>query len=188
MSKIHKYRKAIFIAIGLLIILSVGQAFANEANSGYLNYQEPKPETSSSWLSTIGYVISLVITFAVVIGLAYFTSRFLGQKIGQFSANADNRILATLVLGPNRSIQIVEIAGKVMVLGVTDHSITFLEEINDEVRLEKIRQQSHNLSGQTSFDSVFQKQLASLQMMSQKFPTVFKSRDNGNNDNESEKR
>lgn len=187
MDRGYKYRKEVVIIIGFLMIMSFGQAWAAEANGGYLNYQEPQPASSSSWLSTITYVFSLIITFAVVIGLAYLASRFVGQKIGIMSVS-DNRILSTLVLGPNRSVQVVEVAGKVIVLGVTEHSITLLEEITDEIRLEKIRQQPALVSTPNSFDSVFQRQLASLHQMSQKFPTVFNSRDNSSQDNESEKR
>ncbi|MDD4601083.1 hypothetical protein SDC9_08881 [bioreactor metagenome] len=189
MNRGYKYRNGIATIIGLFIILSVCQVWAAETTTGgYLAYQEPQPASSSSWLSTIAYVFSLIITFAVVIGLAYFASRFLGQKMGQMSVNSDNRILSTLVLGPNRSIQVVEVAGKVIVLGVTEHSITLLEEITDASRLEKIQKLPTAVSPPNSFDSVFQRQLASLQQMSHKFPTVFNRRDNSSQDTESEKR
>jgi Flagellar biogenesis protein len=82
---------------------------------------------------------------------------------------------------------VVEVAGRVLLLGVTDHSITMLEEIIDQERIDKLKQQSVPISTAPSFDSVLQRQLASLQQMSQKFPAIFKDRDN-NPDNESEKR
>ena len=181
------HRNLIILIVGLIVIISGGQAWAAETTGGYLNYQEPQA-SSTSWLANIAYVFSIIITFAVVIGLAYFTSRFLGQKMGQVSANSDNRVLAVLVLGPNRAVQVVEIAGKVLVLGVTDHNITLLEEITDDTRIEILRQQPVNQPIPTSFDSIFQRQLASLQQMSQKFPTVFNNREHNNHDNESEKR
>ncbi|MPM31871.1 hypothetical protein SDC9_78428 [bioreactor metagenome] len=187
MYSIYRYRNYIVVIVVFLCIMSGGQVWAAETTGGYLNYQEPQA-SSTSWLANIAYVFSIIITFAVVIGLAYLTSRFLGQKMGQITANADNRVLATLALGPNRAVHVVDVAGKVLVLGVTDHSITLLEEIIDEVRIEKLRQQPATDSMPTSFDSVFQRQLASLQQMSQKFPTVFNNRDHNNHDNESEKR
>lgn len=185
MSSLYKCgRLILFIALVMMIL--IGQVWAAEPTGGYLAYQEPEA-SSSSWLSTIAYVVSIIITFAVVIGLAYFTSRFLGQKMGKVSASADNRILATLALGPNRAVHVVEVAGRVLLLGVTDHSITMLEEIIDQERIDKLKQQSVPISTAPSFDSVLQRQLASLQQMSQKFPAIFKDRDN-NPDNESEKR
>ncbi|MGI6093457.1 MAG: flagellar biosynthetic protein FliO [Veillonellaceae bacterium] len=183
----YKYRNFIVLIVSLLVIMPAGEVWAAETTGEYLHYQEPQP-SSTSWLANIAYVFSIIITFAVVIGLAYLTSRFLGQKMGQASANADHRVLATLMLGPNRAIQVVDVAGKVLVLGVTDHNITLLEEITDEARIAGLRQQTATQSTPTSFDSVFQRQLASLQQMSQKFPTVFNNRNHHNHDNESEKR
>lgn len=187
MNSILRYRNFIVVIVGILILMAGSQVWAAESTGGYLNYQEPQA-SSTSWLANIAYVFSIIITFAVVIGLAYLTSRFLGQKMGQVSANADHRVLATLVLGPNRAVQVVDVAGKVLVLGVTEHSIALLEEITDEDRVEKLRQQPATQPVPTSFDSVFQRQLASLQQMSHKFPTVFNNRDHNNHDNESEKR
>lgn len=181
MSSLCKCCKLILFLV-LVTMISVGQVWAAEATGGYLAYQEPQA-SSSSWLSTIAYVFSVIITFAVVIGLAYFTSRFLGQKMGKMSASADNRILTTLALGPNRAVHVVEVAGRVLLLGVTDHSITMLEEITDQERIAKLKQQSAATSTSPSFDSVLQRQLASLQQMSQRFPAIFKDRDN-NPDNE----
>lgn len=156
----------------LVVAFSSGTVLAVEANNDYLVYQEPQT-TSASWLSTVAYVVSLLVTFAVVIGLAYFTSRFLGQRMGQLSAGTENKILATLSLGANRAVHVVEIAGKVLVLGVTEHSITLLQEITDEAQVEKLRQQQPVSVPSNSFDTILQSQLSSLQRMSQKFPSVF---------------
>jgi len=185
MRKIFKYRKTVMFC--LIAILTIGQVYAADTNGGYLNYQEPQPAATSSWLSTIAYVISLVATFAVVIGLAYFTSRFLGQKMGQAAVGGDNRILVTLALGPNRAVYIVEVAGKFLVLGVTEHNITLLEEITDEIRIEKLKQQPAAIPVPNQFDKVFQRQLASLQQMSQKFPTAFNTKDRSEQQDERER-
>lgn len=185
MSIHFKYRKVLLFC--LFAIITASQVYAADANGGYLNYQEPQPSATSSWLSTIAYVFSLVATFAVVIGLAYFTSRFLGQKMGQASVVGDNRILVTLALGPNRAVYIVEVAGKFLVLGVTENNITLLEEITDQIRIEKLKQQPAAMPASNQFDEIFQRQLASLQHMSQKFPTVFNNKDRSEQQDERER-
>ncbi|MEN6413180.1 MAG: flagellar biosynthetic protein FliO [Veillonellales bacterium] len=153
-------------------IIFSSAAFAADSNGEYLTYQEPQLTASFSWWSTIGYVFSLLLTFALVIGLAYFTSRFLGQKMGRLSVTDDQKILATLPLGPNRAVYVVEIAGKCLVLGVTDHSISLLQELTESEQIEKMR--AHLPAAPAAgFDSIFQRQLASLQHMTQKFPAVF---------------
>jgi flagellar protein FliO/FliZ len=153
-------------------IFLIGQVYGAEPNGEYLQYQEPKPTTAVSWYSTISYIFSLIITFAFVIGLAYFASRFLGKKLGGLSANGSSRIINVLSFGNNRAVYTVEIAGKFLALGVTDHTITVLQEITDSKEIEKLKTEQVAVpKGQ--FDSIFQRQLASLQQLSQKFPATF---------------
>jgi flagellar protein FliO/FliZ len=177
-----------FLLIIILAALFLAvPAFAAGQPGEYLNYQEPKP-AGTSWLSTLAYVFSLLVTFALVLGLAYFTSRFLGQKMGNLTAAGDNRVVLNLPLGPKRAVYVVEIAGKVMVLGVTDHNVNLLHEITDPEQLEKLKNAQPSVMTTNQFDVVFQKHLASLQQMSNKFPGVFGNNPRSDNENEREKR
>ena len=164
-----------------------GIVYAAEPTGEYLQYQEPKPAAHSSGLSTLAYIFSLVATFAIVIGLAYFASRFLGQKMGSKLAMGNQRIIATLPIGTNRAIYIVEIPGKFLVLGVTDHTINVLQEITDPVEIQKLQVEKVVLP-ETQFDKVFQGQLASLQRLSPKFPNVFSTHQQNEEKNKGEKR
>ncbi len=162
----------LFLLLFCIGIFFSGQVYAVESNGDYLQYQEPKPTTSTSWLSMVSYVLSLLITFAAVIGLAYFASRFLGKKLGSLSASGSSRVINTLSFGANRAVYIVEIAGKFLVLGVTDHTITVLQEITNPEEIEKMKAEQ-STAAINQFDTIFQKQLASLQRFSQTFPTAF---------------
>jgi flagellar biosynthetic protein FliP len=99
-----------------------------------------------------------VITFAVVIALAFLTSRFLSQKMGRFSGAGDNRVLVSLPLGHNRGVFVVEVAGKFLVLGVTDHCVNYLQEITDPEMIEKLRTTAPSLPA-SQFDAVFKDSL-----------------------------
>jgi len=157
---------------------------AQEPQGEYLKYQEPQaPTGSSSWVSTLAYILSLVATFAVVIGLAFLTSRFLGQKFGYLSIRNTNKVLVTLPLGNNRAVYVVEVAGKYLVLGVTDHNITLLQEIVDAVEIEKIQIQGTLSSEQDQFKNIFQKHLDSLQQISQSSPFQFDKNNSNQQDN-----
>lgn len=188
---LDKMKKASsWLALTLLLVL-LGALCAPVACAAgqpgeYLSYQEPKP-SGASWVSTLAYVITLGATFLLVIGLAYFTSRFLGQKMGRVTVGNDNRIVLTLPLGPNRAVHVVEIAGKFLVLGVTDHNISLLQEINSEDQTAKLRA-IVPAAPAPQFDTVFQRHLASLQHMSDKFPGVFGGYNRSDNENEREKR
>jgi flagellar protein FliO/FliZ len=185
-----KYYLGSYILLLMVFLIGVtllGNAYAAEPNGEYLQYQEPKPAVYSSGLSTITYIFSLLITFAIVIGLAYFASRFLGQKMGGKLAIGNHKIIATLPMGSNRGVYIVEVAGKFLVLGVTDHSINVLQEITDSIEIEKIKAEPISMP-ETPFDKVFEKQLASLQRLSPKFPNVFNAHNSNEQKHENEKR
>lgn len=171
----------------LVMIFLMGTVYAATPNGEYLQYQAPKPAEYSSGLSMITYIFSLLVTFALVIGLAYFASRFIGRKMGSVAAIGPNKVIATLSLGANRGIYIVEIAGKFLALGVTDHGITVLHEITDQLEIEKMQEAQLSMP-ETQFDKVFQRQLASLQRLSPKFPNVFKSQTGDEEEHKGEKR
>lgn len=158
----------------LACIIIAEPAYA-AGSSEYLKYSEQQPAASTSMLSTIAYVFSLIITFGFVIGLAYFASKFLGQKMSNLNHSSDNKILTTLSLGPNKSVCVVEIAGRVFILGVTDHNINLLQELSVEEEIAKIKAQSNLVPEAANYEQLFQNQFTALRQMASKFPTTFKN-------------
>lgn len=162
-----------FAVLLLLIMLTVGHVYGQEQQTNYLQYQEPQPPATSI-LSSIAYVFTLLVTFVIVIALAYITSRFVGNKFKPTSVSQGGRILVIISLGANRTLQVVEVAGKVLLLGVTDHTINLLHELTDSEEIARLRDSS-NQADNAEFEQIFSRQLLSLQQMSQKFPGVFSS-------------
>jgi flagellar protein FliO/FliZ len=65
---------------------------------------------------------------ALVVGLAFVALRLLGQR---FLARGRNlRLREALSLGPNRLVALLEVAGKVYLLGVSPNRIEVLDEID----------------------------------------------------------
>jgi flagellar protein FliO/FliZ len=163
----------------LLLPVELVQAAQQQAaeEGGYLaSYQSTQPQESSS-LSVMAYVFTLLMAFAVVLALAYLASRFLGQKMGGFQFAKSSKILETLPLGANRFIYVVEIAGKVLVLGVTNTQITLINEINDEIEIARLRTDAANVFSNDAFNRIFEKQVISLEQITRKFPNLFGSRE-----------
>lgn len=160
------------IMLFVITVLFTGHSMAAEQTGEYLRYQEPQQTASTSWLSTMAYVLSLLLTFALVLLLAYFASRILGQKMGSVVGSSENRILTSLPLGPNRFIYVVEVAGKYLIVGVTEQAIQLLDEVTDPTVIERLKQQPL-YSQDNPLDRVFQKQITSLQHLSRKFPSIF---------------
>lgn len=145
---------------------------AAEAAGGYLaGYEEPDPRpTGVSWWSTLAYLLSLFAVFAVVLVMAYFAARFIGGRFNAARLSASGgRVLENLPLGPNRSVCTVEMAGRVFLLGVTDHNISLLGEITDKDLIEHLHAQAIN-SG-----DMFSQEFGTLSGLIQKIP-LFKKK------------
>lgn len=160
----------------MLLPADIVQAAQQQAaeNGGYLaSYQNNTPHEESSWLSTMAYVFTMLFAFAFVLTLAYLVSRFLGQKMGGFQFARSSKILETLPLGANRFLYVVEIAGRVMILGVTNNQINLIREVTDELEIARLRSEAANVFANDSFHRLFEKQAFSLEQMAHKFPNLF---------------
>ncbi|MBE8953861.1 MAG: flagellar biosynthetic protein FliO [Quinella sp. 1Q7] len=168
---IDKLKFFLPIALVLVCLIYFDGSFA-QAAGGYLEgYEEVNPQpTGVSWWSTLAYLVSLLVVFAVVLVMAYFAARFIGGRFNAARISASGgRILENLPLGPNRSVCTVEMAGRVFLLGVTDHNINLLGEITDKDLIEHLHTQAIN-SG-----DMFSQEFGTLSDLVRKIP-LFKKR------------
>jgi len=158
--------------------MSVVQAVAADASSsgGYLSgYQEVDPHPSqTSWWSTLAYLVSLIVVFVFVLVMAYVVSRYLGGRFAPTVAGDAGKLLENLALGPNRSVCVVEIAGRILILGVADHAVTLLQEITDLQEIERLRNKQQQEIAVSGLDKVFAEQFKSLDKLSRRIPALFK--------------
>lgn len=165
----------------LILVLSVvlspdclaAAADAAGSGGGYLSgYENTDPKPSQmSWWSTLAYLVSLVAVFAFVVVMAYFASKFLSGRFQNQNTSAGGRLLEHLALGPNKSVCVVEIADKLLLLGVTDHQITLLGEIEDPEEIDRLRRQA---VAQPVDGSAFASQLGSLEELTRRVPSLFR--------------
>ena len=144
--RFKKFLPVIIALIGVMLALNFGTAEA----IGYLsNYEEVEPQPSAvSWWSTLAYLLSLVAVFAVVVVMAYFTAKFIGSRFNARMATGGGRVLENLPLAPNRSVCIVEIAGRVFLLGVGEN-ISLLAEITEDTNIvENLRERNKDMFSQ----------------------------------------
>ena len=146
-------KKVVFLLAGILlgllfanidVSLAAAAGETSSGGSGYLAaYQEadPHPSQTSVW-STLAYLLSLLVVFAFVLFLAYMASRFLGSRFAAVSSSKEGKILETMSLGGSRSVCVVEIAGNILMLGVTENSVSLLKEITDPEEMEYLRQKA----------------------------------------------
>ena len=169
----HRILFLLLLMMGILLVpIMMGDASAaGVTGGGYLaGYEEADPRPSAvSWWSTAAYVVSLFAVFAFVVVLAYFVARAFGKSSMRTLAARGGHLYLQLPLGPNRSVCVVEIFGRVFVLGVTDANIRLLTEIDDPEIIEEIRTKS--VEGQSG---VFQEQFGSLSDFVRKIPPIFR--------------
>ena len=157
-----------------MVALVSGTVFAApETGGGYLaGYEnaDPQPSTFSLW-STFAYLLSLLVVFIFVAGAAYAAARFLGGRFNR-DLGSGGRLLSSVALGPKMSVCIVELAGKVLLLGVTEHNVSLLGEVDDPEEVERLHRQSLSvgLNG-----SMFGQEFGALSGLVQKIPPFFRN-------------
>lgn len=90
-------------------------------------------------------LVKAVLTLAFVLGLigaSLYALRYWMKKSGQAGLEkrrAPVKVLNTAFLGNKKNISIVEVAGKILVLGITPTTITYLTKIDDPAACEELK-------------------------------------------------
>ena len=165
------------LVVFLLLSAVAHVGFAAEGGAYLAGYENQAPTASAatgiSWWSTFTYIASLFVVFIIVVLMAYYTSRFLGGRFGKALHGAGGKIYENLALGPNRSACVVELGGRVFLLGVTEHAITLLREIEDPEEIEEIRSRAREESSALGA-GMLHEQLSALDAMTKRIPSMLK--------------
>jgi flagellar protein FliO/FliZ len=133
---------------------------AGEPGTGrYLEYQEPVVTGGASVSSTFAYILGLLLAFGFVLLLAWLASRFIGARFLP-RLPAAGQVLYAMPLDHNKRIVFVEVSGAVLVLGVTEQSVSLLKEIAGAEEIQRLKEDFENREGILSCQS---KTLDSLQ-------------------------
>ena len=98
------------------------------------NSSKQMTEAANSFTATFSLFTSLI----GIIILALAASWFIQKKTG-LTANNFGKVLGIVPLDTKRFIYIVDVMGKMLVLGVTEQNITFLTEITDKDTIDAYR-------------------------------------------------
>ncbi|MCP4133256.1 MAG: flagellar biosynthetic protein FliO [bacterium] len=97
---------------------------------------KPKVEEGSYvWLA-----FKTVLVLGSIVGGFYYFFRFATRKAGiQVLGEDVIQLLSVVPIGQNKFLQVVDIAGKIMVLGVSDNNINCISEVTDKDEIDRIR-------------------------------------------------
>ena len=79
-----------------------------------------------------GRIVFIIVMFVLVAFAAYYTTRFISSSKRKVGSSGNIRIIEGAAVGPQANIQLVCVADKYFLIGVTKEKITFLTEINGE--------------------------------------------------------
>jgi flagellar protein FliO/FliZ len=99
------------------------------------DFKPPVEEESYAW----SFIKMLLVLGLFAAGFYYFY-RFVTRKTGVnvFGREAI-KVLSVVPLGQNKYLDVIDLAGKVMVIGVSENSINLIAEITDRDQIDRIR-------------------------------------------------
>lgn len=106
----------------------------------------------SSWDNAL-QLIGLCIILILILIAAYYTSKFVGNvRLGQLK-NSNFKVIDVYRINTNKMLQIVKIADKYVVLGISKDHITYIMELDESEIL------THDLKNneKQSFRQIFEK-------------------------------
>lgn len=114
---------------------------------GFLKYTPPVVSEPPSLLAS-GW--KMFYTLALVLALMFFIFYVFKKLVLKNSVLGGNdrlvKVLSTSFLGPKKMIALVDVAGEILVLGISDGNISLLTQVHDDDRIERIKSSSKNSS------------------------------------------
>ncbi len=108
------------------------------------DFQPVVEEESYGWLIFKTILIMGLIVAGFYYFLRYVTRKTAVQVLGQDAV----QVLSMVPIGQNKYLQIVDLAGKLFVLGIAENSINLITEIDDKSEIDRIRLLSTKSSGE----------------------------------------
>ncbi|MEV5024744.1 flagellar biosynthetic protein FliO [Paenibacillus sp. LPE1-1-1.1] len=116
--------------------MAIWPRFAAAAVEGSsANNDEQMVFTGSNDLA--GSLVWVIISLAIVIVLIIFVIKWLSQRNRMWGTNRSLRSLGGIALGQNNSLQVVEIAGRIYIVGVGEN-ITLIDKLDDSEQVKAI--------------------------------------------------
>jgi flagellar protein FliO/FliZ len=142
----------ILLVFGCMMLLSPFIAFAEDGDTTNTNCDQSVAECidqqeqgdtnnqdtdATQDINTFTTFLKFIFALVLIVFLIYWLLKFINKQTKAIQNNHLIQSLGGVGLGPNRSVQVVKIGNKVMVLGVGE-DVQLLGEIADEEELKKI--------------------------------------------------
>jgi len=142
----------ILISIFLMVISSLvlidsifGEEFLKQDISIQEKANEDKVDKARSPLTNyefnfLSLMFKTIFALGLITGLIYFMFRFfMKSRAFPFSSSSFIHLIGIAQLAPNKYIQLVEVADKILVLGISGENINLLSEIREKETIDLIK-------------------------------------------------
>ena len=102
-----------------------GSSLEDELSGG-----ENAPPDIPDGMDALGSAVWVIVALVIVITLIVITLRFLSSRTRVWGQNRSLRSLGGIALGQNKSLQVIEVGGKVYLVGVGEN-VTLIDRIDD---------------------------------------------------------
>lgn len=92
--------------------------------------------------SFVKMLFALTFVLGIMLGALYLLKRLAGHNLGGGDPESLINVLSTRYVGPKSAIMMVDVAGRVIIVGVTVNAINLLGEIADDKTVAQIREHS----------------------------------------------
>lgn len=129
-----RMRAAILTVIGIAILPTIAAAGSGGSGDGEAQIEYEQINTPGDFLGSLVWVM---VALAIVIALIIFALKWLARRNQLWGGNRSMRSLGGVALGQNKSVQVLEIGGRVYIVGVGEE-ITLLDKCVDPEETAKL--------------------------------------------------
>lgn len=135
----HRYVSIFIIALVLVSIFALNVLAVEDFNAVEKAIDSQKVENTKAPNLFLNFV-KLIFILALIVGAAWSIIRLFGKKASSRLQGTWIHVVDEVMLGQNRGIVLCEAGEKVYAIGVTDHNISVLFEVDNPKMLEEISQ------------------------------------------------
>lgn len=130
------------LVMATCLIMNMAVPFALAVNDiqDVQNELDRQPEDTAEGNNLWWEFFKLIIILGLLIFAAWSVIKLLSQNLNTRAQGTWLHVVDEVVMGQNRGIALCEVGGRLYAVGVTDHSITLLFEVNHPELLEQISQ------------------------------------------------
>ncbi|EMY75922.1 flagellar biosynthetic protein FliO [Leptospira weilii serovar Ranarum str. ICFT] len=104
----------------------------NNAAEAETNPVAERYKTQDDGPGVAGTLFRVVFILGLLCVALYYILKYVSKnREGRLPVRGEMNVLSSLMLGPNKQLQIVEVSGRLLVLGVADNGINLITEISD---------------------------------------------------------